>query len=279
MSSQTIMFTDGYSFADYQYMVKLGRIPDPNQIVWVNQEEAEHILSYMSAEEQETWLSAQLYYRIARKYPALAPKISGMLIEGGREIILSSIINQSVLDEYIELSIRVLKEAGMVTESGKWMADAVTAGEQALMRASGFIYGMPVYHLNPYNNPYYQGYFYTPIPTISAEEKKTLVDNGCIVEPVCEKPVTNGLVRSQAQDNEPKKTNNRRKLRVNLDPDCDGQAVTVCAFCRERGHQVRETADPSSPIVCPTLLAFECPHCGKVGHTKKMCPLLVMSRL
>jgi len=42
-----------------------------------------------------------------------------------------------------------------------------------------------------------------------------------------------------------------------------------------RSHFIRESPDPSSKIVCPELLATECPYCFKQGHTKSRCPIIL----
>lgn len=42
-----------------------------------------------------------------------------------------------------------------------------------------------------------------------------------------------------------------------------------------RSHFIRESPDPSSKIVCPELLATECPYCFKTGHTKSRCPIIL----
>lgn len=55
-----------------------------------------------------------------------------------------------------------------------------------------------------------------------------------------------------------------------------------CKVCQDAGkpesvfrsHFTRETRDPSSRIVCPTLLSQECRYCAKKGHTVKYCPAL-----
>ncbi len=41
-----------------------------------------------------------------------------------------------------------------------------------------------------------------------------------------------------------------------------------------RSHFTRETRDPSSKILCPSLLAMECRYCFKKGHTVKYCPTI-----
>ena len=53
-----------------------------------------------------------------------------------------------------------------------------------------------------------------------------------------------------------------------------------CLTCEKAGltgkaleHYTRQTPDPNSPIVCPTILAFNCGHCGKSGHSKGFCPV------
>lgn len=55
--------------------------------------------------------------------------------------------------------------------------------------------------------------------------------------------------------------------------------VKSCKFCKDSGksyevyssHFVRESADPNSKIVCPTILAMECKFCFKKGHTISKC--------
>lgn len=52
-----------------------------------------------------------------------------------------------------------------------------------------------------------------------------------------------------------------------------------CKVCHDAGkeeaiylsHFIRETKDPSSKIVCPTLLSQQCRYCFKPGHTVKYC--------
>lgn len=52
-----------------------------------------------------------------------------------------------------------------------------------------------------------------------------------------------------------------------------------CKVCQDAGkteaeyrsHFIRETRDPNSKIICPTLLAIECRYCFKRGHTLKYC--------
>ena len=52
-----------------------------------------------------------------------------------------------------------------------------------------------------------------------------------------------------------------------------------CKVCQDSGkteaeytsHFTRETADPTSRVICPTLLAQECRFCFKKGHTVKYC--------
>ena len=59
-----------------------------------------------------------------------------------------------------------------------------------------------------------------------------------------------------------------------------------CSVCRDAGkteseytsHYVRESRDPTSKVVCPTLLALKCPTCNKHGHTRKYCPLTKSKR-
>jgi hypothetical protein len=55
-----------------------------------------------------------------------------------------------------------------------------------------------------------------------------------------------------------------------------------CKVCHDAGkdekiytsHYIRESPDPSSRVVCPTLLALECKYCFKNGHTVKYCVTL-----
>jgi len=55
-----------------------------------------------------------------------------------------------------------------------------------------------------------------------------------------------------------------------------------CKVCQDAGkseseyrsHFIRETRDPNSIVVCPTLLAQECRYCFKKGHTVKYCAVL-----
>lgn len=55
-----------------------------------------------------------------------------------------------------------------------------------------------------------------------------------------------------------------------------------CKVCQDAGkseseyrsHFTRETRDPNSRVVCPTLLALECRYCFKKGHTVKYCAVL-----
>ena len=55
-----------------------------------------------------------------------------------------------------------------------------------------------------------------------------------------------------------------------------------CKVCQDAGkpeseyrsHFTRETPDPNSRVVCPTLLALDCRYCFNKGHTVKYCPVL-----
>lgn len=57
---------------------------------------------------------------------------------------------------------------------------------------------------------------------------------------------------------------------------------TFCKVCYDTGktaemynsHFVRENRDPTSRILCPTLLALECRYCFVRGHTVSKCPKL-----
>ena len=52
---------------------------------------------------------------------------------------------------------------------------------------------------------------------------------------------------------------------------CQDAGKTEAEF---RSHYTRETRDPNSSIVCPTLLSLECRYCYKNGHTIKYCPFI-----
>lgn len=55
-----------------------------------------------------------------------------------------------------------------------------------------------------------------------------------------------------------------------------------CKVCQDAGkpeseytsHNVRESKDPKSKTLCPTLLTQECRHCFRKGHTVKYCLIL-----
>jgi hypothetical protein len=55
-----------------------------------------------------------------------------------------------------------------------------------------------------------------------------------------------------------------------------------CKVCKDAGkseseytsHYTRESSDPNSRVICPTLLSQECRFCHKLGHTTKYCPIL-----
>lgn len=55
-----------------------------------------------------------------------------------------------------------------------------------------------------------------------------------------------------------------------------------CKVCYDSGkpekeynsHFTRETADPKSKVVCPTLCALRCRYCNKPGHTLKYCSVM-----
>ena len=59
-------------------------------------------------------------------------------------------------------------------------------------------------------------------------------------------------------------------------------AKKYCKVCLDAGkpeseyrsHFTRESADPNSKVICPTLLALECRYCFKKGHTVKYCDVL-----
>jgi hypothetical protein len=60
------------------------------------------------------------------------------------------------------------------------------------------------------------------------------------------------------------------------------QSKALCKVCQDAGkseaeyrsHFTRESSDPKSKVVCPTLLAQECRYCFKKGHTVKYCQIL-----
>ena len=64
------------------------------------------------------------------------------------------------------------------------------------------------------------------------------------------------------------------------------QLKPFCKICFDTGkleqiynsHFVRETRDPNSRIICPTLLAMECRYCFLKGHTVSKCPKLAMAQ-
>jgi hypothetical protein len=55
-----------------------------------------------------------------------------------------------------------------------------------------------------------------------------------------------------------------------------------CKVCHDAGkseteylsHFIRESREPNSKIVCPTLLSLECRYCSNKGHTIKYCKIL-----
>ena len=59
-----------------------------------------------------------------------------------------------------------------------------------------------------------------------------------------------------------------------------------CAVCQSAGkpeevytsHFVRESPDPKSKVICPTLLSQKCLHCGNQGHTTSYCSLKKKTR-
>jgi len=60
-----------------------------------------------------------------------------------------------------------------------------------------------------------------------------------------------------------------------------------CKVCHDAGkseteytsHFIRESRDPSSKVVCPTLLSLECRYCSKKGHTVKYCKILEKDKI
>lgn len=55
-----------------------------------------------------------------------------------------------------------------------------------------------------------------------------------------------------------------------------------CKVCHDAGkseteynsHFTRESPEPNSKVICPTLLSLECRYCTKKGHTVKYCKIL-----
>jgi hypothetical protein len=55
-----------------------------------------------------------------------------------------------------------------------------------------------------------------------------------------------------------------------------------CKVCHDAGkpeseytsHFIRESPDPKSAVICPTLLGLECRFCFQSGHTIKYCKVL-----
>lgn len=70
------------------------------------------------------------------------------------------------------------------------------------------------------------------------------------------------------------------KLKMSLSKQ--NTKTKYCKVCHDTGkdektytsHYVRETPDPTSRIVCPTLLSMECKYCYKKGHTVKHCKII-----
>ena len=60
-----------------------------------------------------------------------------------------------------------------------------------------------------------------------------------------------------------------------------------CKVCHDAGkseteytsHFIRESRDPCSKVVCPTLLSLECRYCSKKGHTVKYCKILEKDKI
>jgi hypothetical protein len=60
-----------------------------------------------------------------------------------------------------------------------------------------------------------------------------------------------------------------------------------CKVCHDAGkteteytsHFIRETRDPSSKVICPTLLSLLCRYCSRKGHTVKYCKFLEKDKI
>jgi hypothetical protein len=77
-------------------------------------------------------------------------------------------------------------------------------------------------------------------------------------------------------------SNTKRNVQVNNNKTNNNVALQpFCKVCQDSGkpenvfksHFTRETPDPNSRVVCPTLLSMECRFCYKSGHTVKYCKL------
>ena len=72
------------------------------------------------------------------------------------------------------------------------------------------------------------------------------------------------------------RNNNNNKNSTKID------SKKYCKVCHDAGkseieylsHFIRESRDPNSKIVCPTLLSLECRYCSNKGHTIKYCKIL-----
>lgn len=70
-----------------------------------------------------------------------------------------------------------------------------------------------------------------------------------------------------------------RAMSNNNRVNCNTSSKKMCKVCLDAGkskevytsHFTRETPDPKSRVLCPTLLAQECKFCHKMGHTIKYC--------
>jgi hypothetical protein len=267
----TFMFTDGYTISEYAYFQRKGMEIDPNQIVWVNsEEEAEKIMKPMSNEDSEWWLRSQIYFRVNRKYPHIAPKITGMFIELERDLLLKLIVDEIYLNDALDEAIRVLREHRYITAENKLMSEAVASGEKALFEAAGKpIYCQPVYHIPM-----------MPMPVhclITKPEYDMLVANGTIItqKPV-EPTIINHLITkvSKPEKSAKKMVKDTRRTCINISGEeskLEMSSNVKCSFCRERGHFIRVNADPDSAVICPVLAQIQCTICNMRGHTKKMC--------
>ena len=74
-----------------------------------------------------------------------------------------------------------------------------------------------------------------------------------------------------------KQINNFNQMNTNNNNN-NNKRFPKCLTCEKVGltgkaleHYTRQTPDPNSPIVCPTILAFNCGYCGKAGHSRGFC--------
>lgn len=70
-------------------------------------------------------------------------------------------------------------------------------------------------------------------------------------------------------------------------PKTSSALKKFCKVCHDAGkteteytsHFIRETRDPLSKVVCPTLLSLLCRYCSRKGHTVKYCKFLEKDKI